>query len=118
MLSTNTVYTFVLLVSDGTLTGTDNVNMFYSSTTNTDLEVTTDNIILYPNPCTTFFTVYTGSTNIESIKLIDMSGATLIFKEWNGDSEQTIRIGALSKGVYIVQIKTDEKTINRKLLVK
>ncbi len=112
------VYTFVLLVSDGNLTSTDKVNVFYSVASNIELEVATDNIILYPNPCTTQFTVYIDETFIESIKLVDMSGAVLLTKEWTGDNEQSIKIGTLPKGVYIVQIKTDEKTINRKLLVK
>jgi len=115
---TDSVYTFVLAVSDGDKTATGKVNVFYSLATNEELEVATDNIILYPNPCITQFTAYFGSNSVKSIKLVDMSGATLIHKEWNGDSEQTIRIGALPKGVYIVQIETDEKIINRKLLVK
>jgi len=118
VVNSDTVFTFVVMVSDGYETSTDKVNVFYSSATGTDLKITDDNIILYPNPCITQFTLYTGKNNIESIKLIDMSGALLIMKKGNGDKEQTIRIGALQKGVYIVQIKTDEKTINRKLLVK
>jgi len=104
---TDSVYTFALVVTDGDKTSTGKVNIFYSLATNDELEVSTDNIILYPNPCITQFTVYTGETYIESIKVVDMSGAVVL-----------IRIGALQKGVYIVQIKTDEKTINRKLLVK
>ena len=114
----DTVYTFALVVSDGEKSSTSKVNVFYSTATNEEMEISIDNIILYPNPCTTQFTVYTGKKMIETVKLIDMSGAVLLVEKWNGDREQTIRIGALPKGVYIVQIKTDEKTINRKLLVK
>jgi hypothetical protein len=114
----DTVLTFVLLVSDGTATSTAKVNIFYSITTNTELEVTDDNLVIYPNPCTTYFTAYFGNNIVKSIKLVDMSGATLILKEWNGDETQTINIGSLRKGVYVVQIETDEKVINRKLLIR
>jgi hypothetical protein len=115
---TDTVYTFALVVSDGDKTATGKVKIFYSLATNEELEVATENIILYPNPCTTQFTAYFGTNSVKSIKLVDMSGAILIHKEWNGDETQTINIGSLRKGVYVVQIETDEKVINRKLLIR
>jgi len=114
----DSVLTFVLVVSDGEKSSSDNVTVFYSTTTNTELEVAEDNLVIYPNPCTSYFTAYFGDNNIKSIRLVDVSGATLIRKEWNGDNEQTIRIGSLPKGMYIVQIETDEKIVNRKLLIE
>ena len=118
VINKDTVLTFVLLVSDGKATATAKVNIFYSISTNTELEIAEDNLVIYPNPCTTFFTAYFGNNKVKSIKLVDMSGAVLISREWNGDETQTIRIGSLRKGIYVVQIETDEKVINRKLLVK
>ena len=112
------VYTFVLVVSDGDKSSTGKVNMFYSPTTNIELEVTTDNIVIYPNPCTTQFTVYAREVNIESIKVVDMSGVVLQTYKWKGDDDQTIKIGILPKGIYVVLISLDGKTIKRKLLIR
>ena len=117
-ISRDTVLTFVVVVSDGESSANDQVNIFFATATNTELEVTDDNVIVYPNPCTSYFTVYAEGNNVKRIKLLDATGSELKVAKWTGDDKQTVHTGGLPKGVYLVVIETDEKTISRKLLIK
>ena len=72
---------------------------------------------IYPNPASTeIYIDLTGNSNqIDSIKLISLSGQELIY---NRKTENVIDISTLSDGMYIIQIElVDGGNINQRVLI-
>ena len=82
---------------------------------------TASNVIVYPNPANTIVEVSIQNANemIESIKIIDMLGKNVIQINTLNANQKTIDISSLSKGIYMIEIATENKfNIQKKLIVK
>jgi endonuclease I len=78
--------------------------------------VDSDEIIVYPNPSDGNF--YIGFDNLDttySIEIISFAGQKVFEKQNTTDS--TISVSHLAKGIYVVQIITDSKTIIKKIII-
>jgi hypothetical protein len=75
---------------------------------------------VYPNPTSELITVQVterGRNNrIESIEILDFSGRTVASYPWQGDT-QTIDIGHLANGVYLLQLRNKETVLGVEKLV-
>ena len=72
---------------------------------------------LFPNPAQSYFTVSSGQAPVKEIDLIDVAGKTILHKtNTNGSSAITLSTGNLAAGIYIVQIKTETKIYQQKLI--
>lgn len=67
--------------------------------------------ILYPNPVSDYLTVSLNA--IEEIIVTDLSGKTVLRQV--GNSNQ-INVAQLQKGVYVIQVKYDDKIFTRKII--
>ncbi|MDR3705342.1 MAG: leucine-rich repeat domain-containing protein [Paludibacteraceae bacterium] len=77
---------------------------------------TIEAINLYPNPATDGFNI-SGLNGVSCmITIIDASGKTVLTKEIMGN--QYVAISELPQGLYIVKIKTDNETIEKKIIKK
>ena len=75
-----------------------------------------DGISLYPNPSNGDFTIYYNNANKPfSIEIFSMLGNTIYSKENNLQS--TVAISILPKGIYLVKITDDSKTIYKKIII-
>lgn len=75
-----------------------------------------DEIVIYPNPSDGNF--YVGFDNLDttySIEIISFTGQKVFEKQNTTDA--AISVSNLSKGIYIVQIITDSKTIIKKIII-
>ena len=75
-----------------------------------------DEIIIYPNPSDGNF--YVGFDNLEttySIEIISFAGQKVFEKQ--NTTDPAIAVSHLAKGIYIVQIITDSKTIVKKIII-
>lgn len=71
---------------------------------------------LYPNPTTADMVyVTTERNNIKEIKVYDVFGELVLTDRI---SNKALNISRLAPGVYVVQVTENEKSINRKLVVK
>ncbi|KIQ24904.1 endonuclease I [Flavobacterium sp. MEB061] len=82
-----------------------------------DEEITdSDEIIIYPNPSDGNF--YVGFDNLDttySIEIISFAGQKVFEKQ--NTTDDAIAVSHLAKGIYVVQIITDSKTIIKKIII-
>jgi hypothetical protein len=76
-------------------------------------EESMQNVRVYPNPATSQITISNVVSPILTIKIIDISGKTI--KRINHDSN-TINVSDLTKGIYFLQVQTEQSVINKKFI--
>jgi endonuclease I len=74
-----------------------------------------DEIILYPNPSDGNFTIGYGDSISYSIEIISFAGQKVFEKQ--NTSDNSVSVSHLSKGIYIVKITTEAKTLTKKILI-
>jgi hypothetical protein len=84
---------------------------------NVGLETLVENggLIIYPNPTATSFTIESESTDLKTIRIYDALGK-LIFESINTNESTQIDASEWSKGVYSIEIQTEFKIYNHKLV--
>lgn len=89
---------------------------YQENKTDNDDELTSTKI--YPNPCNDILYVE-NSKNIKSfITITDISGRTLITNRIWENSKTSINLQNLSKGIYIINLYTENQQIERHLFIK
>mgnify|MGYP002013133287 FL=1 len=89
-----------------------NVNDYNTQTANSE-----DKIIIYPNPTKGFFTIASEENLIlYNLEILDFSGKNILRKDI-GSKSANFDISNLSKGLYIVKIKTTESVITKKIIL-
>jgi hypothetical protein len=93
------------------------INWYYSEKSvnglpgNRDLE-----ILVYPNPATDQITIDTGDLRSATLELFDISGKHLISQTLSG--RQLISVSHLQKGVYLYSIKSDQRVLQGKIIIR
>jgi hypothetical protein len=72
---------------------------------------------VYPNPANSMVTIETGSSNFNFAEIHSLTGATLISKPISSN-KTVLDISSLNKGLYLISIKGNARTITQKLIVK
>jgi len=98
----------------------DNFNI-RASATDTLLGVeqlaTQDNTFaVYPNPATNLINVSKSNSKINGISLVDVNGRTVKQLSYNGASDIQINIADLERGVYMMNISSEEGTTVKKII--
>lgn len=86
------------------------IAQYKNSSTLENQEFTLNNISFYPNPV--IETIYISSISNFDYEIYDLLGKIVI----KGNSENQINVSSLTKGVYVLKLKTNGKTINQKFL--
>ncbi len=74
-------------------------------------------IIVYPNPATTEFTINAEGTKIKEIKIYNVLGEMLkSFDKLKITGSETIDISILPSGIYFIQVKTEQGLIRKKFV--
>ncbi|MCP4438633.1 MAG: T9SS type A sorting domain-containing protein [Aureispira sp.] len=66
-------------------------------------------LVVYPNPTSAQLTIANVNSNIEEIRIVDLTGKTV---KSLITTTNTVNVAELSKGVYILQTKTDKGLFN------
>jgi len=81
-----------------------------------EINANNNSILVYPNPVTNFVKIETKkSETIQRITLVDLSGKT-IFNNVYEDSQVTISLSDLSKGIYLLKVYTDKDPYIQKII--
>jgi hypothetical protein len=72
---------------------------------------------LYPNPASSFIVIDNVNSDKNEIRIVNALGAVVI-SEKNYSSSRNIDVSGLAKGIYIVQIYSDNKTCLKKLIIE
>ena len=111
-------YLFRLSVNDGKMIATDQVQVTWKDT-GTGLEASLPGeVTVYPNPTGGAFTVTAGGMDVESIRLIDFTGKTILHTNWTGEQEQTFRLEQPSPGMYVIMLRAADRVVMKKLIVE
>lgn len=92
---------------------TGDVEFFAKWTEKLSAEQFEERISVYPNP--TSSSVYIELPARATLKCVNLKGQ-LMYPEFEAEGKATIDMSLFEKGVYIVQIKTNEKTILKKIV--
>ena len=79
----------------------------------------TDNIVLYPNPARDFVSISNTNETISAVSIYEISGKIIYSLTENQTSEININTSAFAKGLYLIEIITeDNRKTNKKLIIK
>jgi bilirubin oxidase len=84
-------------------------------------EITNANsVLVYPNPASTNYVNIQFDKQIDSgeIHIINLLGENILEQAINNRTSAKLDISMLSKGMYLIQIKTKNKIYNRKLVIQ
>jgi len=74
-------------------------------------------ITVYPNPASSVLNINSQKGQILSVQLTDAAGRTVLTNNVN-KANGTLNISHLPKGVYILSIKMEDKTVTKKIIKK
>ncbi len=111
-----TEFTFLLSVSDGYTYSTDRVTAYLQKISGTG-DLQDISISIWPNPTEGRFTISASGANIESVWIFDFSGKVIMQRNWTGEKEQTFNMSGVPAGMYIIQAKTEDRVIMRKIVI-
>lgn len=114
-LTPNTTYHFRVngVNAGGTTNGTD---LTFTTALGTALvENENHQLILYPNPITDVFRII-GLHGVSSISLTDLSGRTMLQQQISDN--ESVSVKTIPAGVYVLKIKNNEGTAERKVVKK
>ena len=74
---------------------------------------------IYPNPANDLFIVEIDHAAYPefTIQLLNAEGKKILTKECIGEDKYTVNVSSVNSGLYMVRLVTDEKTINRILMI-
>ncbi|HLP12025.1 MAG TPA: T9SS type A sorting domain-containing protein [Flavobacteriales bacterium] len=103
-----------ILINELCLTGKADVQ----NTTGTTLENISQLVAVYPNPAQQSINVSLGNMyeNVSSIELHDIHGKLVYAKNRDMNSTVTLDINNMSKGVYVLSVKTSHQLLNYKIV--
>lgn len=84
----------------------------FSEETMETTELTTENLVLYPNPATNFIRIQSNSGELIDVKIYSMQGQLLLSGKYF--SSENIDVSSLEKGIYVVKAdKSNLKMIKK-----
>jgi PKD repeat protein len=116
----NGVYTVRLIVSNQCGSDTATTTVTISGLGTGTVSLSNDELSLYPNPATAIITLNNKSVlKMKSVTLLNSLGSVVMQKDGVSPNQETLDLGALPAGTYMVRIQTDGGTFLRRLqLVK
>ena len=71
--------------------------------------------IVYPNPACDKFQIQCSNLKIGELTIHNLLGET-VYKSTITNNQSTVNISQFPKGIYFVQLKTDDKIYNQKII--
>ena len=72
---------------------------------------------IFPNPAKNTLNITSYNTKVNSVEIYNLNGQLVLNKTLNTYLSQ-INISSLTSGIYIVDIKSENTTIKRKLIIE
>ena len=92
----------------------DDIRLMPNPISNTSEIAINKNVQVYPNPATEFVTIKHDKT-IHSVEIFDLAGK-VVFSENFNNTELKIDLNSIKKGLYLMQITTENQIISHKLI--
>ena len=93
-------------------------SIMYDMTLGVDNNILSNNLQIYPNPSNgTLNIAVNASFGLESLEIYDVMGKKVYSVKLNKESVvNSLNISSLKSGLYIVQIKSEDATVNRRIV--
>ncbi len=115
--NTLTLGSFMMSWSIPELNQQDYIDWATGSNSTADItEIQTERIMVYPNPTSEFIQIQTSQKDLTSIEIIDASGNIVTIIE--NDFKQMIPVQSFPKGLYWINVVSEEQTMKAKFIVK
>ncbi len=101
--------------SNGVVHVIDQVLLETTTSTNDLLNV---NLTIYPNPSTDFVQINGLDKPVETIRVIDMTGKSVIVRNIENELNPKIEVNTLESGQYFIQLESNEGVITETITVK
>jgi hypothetical protein len=117
----------VLLNGERIVTGFDNYPMrngdelvlcHVSEFTSFSQEAMNSNLKIWPQPATDLVHVTAGNKPITSIKLFDSQGRLMLMERGWSEKDITFNTNGFDRGIFILQICTEQRTFNGKIILQ
>lgn len=72
---------------------------------------------VYPNPCSNFVNISLPYRENTIVSVFDLMGKVLIAKTFTDEKQLQLPLTNLAKGIYMLNVKTEEKNYSQKLMV-
>jgi len=112
----STEYTFLLSVSDGEYTVTNEVTALLLNDTWVEDLTGSGGLRLYPNPTKGVFTVATGELDVQHVRLVDVRGQVILDREWETGPEMILDLEYAPPGFYMVIVSTDDTVVTGRIV--
>jgi hypothetical protein len=90
---------------------------FKTTTSSSLLHDQYDPIVIYPIPASEFITVQSGDWKFNQLEIIDMTGK-IVYSVVSGFQTNIILPIKLKSGIYILQLRGQDKSISKRIIVK
>ncbi|TVZ56146.1 putative secreted protein (Por secretion system target) [Lutibacter sp. Hel_I_33_5] len=81
-----------------------------------ELKTDLTNVSIYPNPASNNLNIEVDNQQIKSVKIFNLLGKEVMQKSINNSSLKNINISQLTKGMYVIQLKTADNSFTRKFI--
>ncbi|MCO5269776.1 MAG: T9SS type A sorting domain-containing protein [Brumimicrobium sp.] len=112
-------YTITYTYNDGTCENSATMTITVDGCASVDANNLNTNVTIHPNPATSHVDVVTGNLIVKELQVVTTDGK-IITTDISTIDSHTIRINTSSivKGMYIIQISTENGVLSRKVLVQ
>ena len=76
-------------------------------------ELSSESLSIYPNPATSQITITNNQSQVLNIKIIDVTGKTVTTVNGNVN---TVNVSDLARGIYFLQVQTENGLLNSKFI--
>lgn len=77
-----------------------------------------ENLLIYPNPAKEWVMIDVGSSLLQEIEVMDITGKRLMIHTVLNKSSVQLELKGLSTGVYVIKVSTDTKVLLQKIRVE
>ncbi|MFP4557739.1 MAG: T9SS type A sorting domain-containing protein [Bacteroidales bacterium] len=110
--TTNVVWT---ITDNAGNTNSCNIELVVTASETSIARLQQAGINLYPNPTSHSLTVELGENKVQHLTLTDLTGRVILTKE-NPNPTETLDVSSLGNGMYLLNIKTEDKVISTRVV--
>ena len=81
-----------------------------------DIKLIQTSINIYPNPVNETLNISLNQNATGTLQIVDVSGKTVLEESFQNKSELQLNVVQLAAGMYVLKIKTGDKSNYRKVL--
>jgi len=108
---------FVLVqIEVDSIGGIDAVDFMHSPSPSLVNDLSTNNFNIYPIPATNNLTIEAQNNELTNLNLVDVNGKEILKKEFTQST--SLDVSKISKGMYYLNLKTDEGKLTKQIIIE